>query len=60
MSLLLTKLQDFLHTASNKGVDLAPSKYDLFGEICSTALYNQFNKWTKQRRGRKFKISNNR
>ncbi len=55
MSLLLTQLEDFLHTAGNKGIDLPPVEYNTFGTKCADALFNKFQKYGDQA-NKKFKI----
>ena len=53
MSLLLTQLQDYLYTISNKGVNLPPAKYHMFGVDCEDALRKQCFPWG---RDKKFRI----
>ncbi len=53
MSLLLTKLQDFLHTASNKGVATEGGSTSEFSDVCNKAIKRHFN---GPKALRKFKI----
>lgn len=53
MSILLTKLQDFLHTATNKGVDLKPGTVTKFASTCNYSIRRHFE---EPRSEKKFSI----
>ena len=52
MSLLLTKIQNYLHTAANKRTLIDQDTVKQFSSSCSSALFNQFERY----RGKKFTI----